>query len=391
MTSSQMEEAALGGMTYARFFPSDWRTGCLTLNLEEEGLYIRICAYMYDTGKPLRDDYTQCAILLRVQPLKLRKVLESLIAKGKIIRTQGLLINERVQEEIDRFRLEYASRAAAAKKREEMRRYRMQQQIEEARRLAAAEATPHHTPTPTPHHTPPVRQGVPTPVTGVVDSKNSNEINGSLAQPWHGSTTNPESRSQKPEDNNKGWSTWQAEAPEDDEIVFEGDRVCLTRRELAPLQEALPHLDWARDLRIIERQVSRSASYGASREQLLDVLENALRAENNKNKILREKLEAAATSKNQIKDSADCWLTEEGRLEVANGFQGELLKLVGGDIGVLREHLDVAGGYVPALAKGRVLMASVRGQIAKQLKWDKDRRKTEVAKKKKSLGMRYAL
>lgn len=197
--TTQMEDAAAQGMTYARFFPSDWRTGCLVLNLEEEGLYIRICAYMYDTGKPMRDDYAFCASILRVQPQKFRKVLDSLIAKGKIIRAQGYLVNERVRDEIDRFRMEYAARATAAKKREEARRQRMLEQIEEAKRLAAAEPPPHQPPGQPPHQPPPGRQGGGTPGSGVGGSKKLNEINGTGTQLWHGSTTNPEARIQNPE------------------------------------------------------------------------------------------------------------------------------------------------------------------------------------------------
>lgn len=197
--SMTMEAAAKGGMTFCKFFPSDWRTGCLSLDLEEEGLYIRVCMYHYDTGKALPDDYPKCAMLLRVNLNKFTKVMNSLIAKDKIIRGQGILFNDRVQEEIDKYRAEYAARSAAAKKREEARRQRTLEQIEEAKRRAAAEVTPPVTPQVTPTLTPPVDGGVPTPVAWVANSKKPNEINIGGAQSWHGSTTNPETRIQKPE------------------------------------------------------------------------------------------------------------------------------------------------------------------------------------------------
>lgn len=196
-------EISPSGMTFARFFPSDWRTGCLSLNLEEEGLYIRVCMYMYDTASTLPDDYKRCAMLLRVHPLKLEKVMNSLIAKGKIIRAQGRLINERVIEEFDRWRQETAARAAAAKKREDERRRRTEEQIREAKAKASQEATPQTTP-PVTHHftpqtTPPDHWGGTGVVTHPAEAKKTNEINGNGAESCHSCTTNqkPETRNQK--------------------------------------------------------------------------------------------------------------------------------------------------------------------------------------------------
>jgi uncharacterized protein YdaU (DUF1376 family) len=118
-------------MTYARFFPSDWRSGCFCLNLEEEGLYIRFCAYMYDTGMALPDDERTTSRLLNVHPLQYRKVMASLIMKGKIVRAQGYLINERAQDELDRYRREQAARRRSAQEREERRR-QFEKEITEA-------------------------------------------------------------------------------------------------------------------------------------------------------------------------------------------------------------------------------------------------------------------
>ena len=112
----------LGGITYARFFPSDWRSGCFTLNLEEEGLYIRSCAWMYDTGQSLPGNDAVAAKLLNVQVQKYSKVMASLIAKGKMIRAQGAIFNKRVFDEIDKYRLQQEARSAAAKRREEERK-----------------------------------------------------------------------------------------------------------------------------------------------------------------------------------------------------------------------------------------------------------------------------
>jgi uncharacterized protein YdaU (DUF1376 family) len=201
-----------GGMTYARFFPSDWRTGCLVLNLEEEGLYIRCCAYMYDTGKCIPSDDHQASRVLNVQFQKYVKVMTSLIDKGKMIRGQGWIINERVMEEIDKYRAEHAARSAAAKAREltlARKRQQIAEEIEKTRRASAdlGGVPPHQPP-----HQP--RGGSPGgtskylgEVLGEVTPENSNEIKrtGTTAVPQghHGSGTNPESRSQKPEEERK--------------------------------------------------------------------------------------------------------------------------------------------------------------------------------------------
>ncbi len=196
----------VSGMTYARFFPSDWRTGCLILNLEEEGLYIRFCAYMYDTGSAPPDNDAITSRLLNVQVQKYKKVMASLIAKGKIIRAQGLLINERVQAELDRYRSEHVARIEAAKKREAERKARMQLAIADAMKArAAAEAPlgqPPHQPPDQPRggslggtHDQP--HGVPGGVTPPNPLKSLNAGSTAVAQGDHGSGTNLEARSQK--------------------------------------------------------------------------------------------------------------------------------------------------------------------------------------------------
>jgi uncharacterized protein YdaU (DUF1376 family) len=202
-----MEAAEAMGMTFAKFFPSDWRTGCMNLDLEEEGLYIRICAYHYDVGKALPDDYPYCAHVLRVNLNKFTKVINSLIGKGKIIRAQGLLFNERVVEEFDRYRQEHAARAAAAKKREEARKEKLKQIAEELEQRKRLDATPHVAPPVTPQLTPPASMGVPHPAThGSPTQRRPQNVNNfndygttAVAEPWHSSTTNPETRIQNPE------------------------------------------------------------------------------------------------------------------------------------------------------------------------------------------------
>jgi len=201
MTSETWERPSSpqGGLTYAKFFPSDWRTGCLTLTLEEEGLYCRFCMFMYDTGSAPPDNERITSRLLGIHPLQYRKVMGSLIEKGKIIRAQGILINERVVEEIDKYRREQAARIKAAREREERRR-RMEQGIANA--VAAKKVNPRVNPGVNPQVnpgvTPETTHGSPTQSTLNL----FNEINGTgttaVPQPDHDCGTNPEARSQKP-------------------------------------------------------------------------------------------------------------------------------------------------------------------------------------------------
>lgn len=87
---------------YARFYASTWRSGTLMLSLEEEGLYIRVSAYQMECGQPVPSDWKAGARLLCVQPLKYRKTIDSLIAKGKLKATENGIICERAMKEFRR-------------------------------------------------------------------------------------------------------------------------------------------------------------------------------------------------------------------------------------------------------------------------------------------------
>lgn len=120
-----------GGMTYVNFFPNDW--GGATrgfLSLEEEGLYIRCCSYMWDRGEPIPGNDNLAAKLLHVQVQKYIKVMAALIEKGKMIRGQGVVFNTRVMEDIERYRLEQSERSDRAKKGHQTRVLSMQKTTE---------------------------------------------------------------------------------------------------------------------------------------------------------------------------------------------------------------------------------------------------------------------
>jgi uncharacterized protein YdaU (DUF1376 family) len=212
-----MMDSHVMGMTYAPFYPSDWRSGCLILNLEEEGLYVRIIAYMYDTGRAIPANHYEGARLLNVHYNKYVKVVSSLIEKGKIIKAQNWLINEKVQEVMDKYRREHAARSAAAKAREDARKKYLQQKITEAVKRDQSQAYPPRNPPSNPPSYPggnppsnppsvlPPTQGVTQGVTYGVQDEKPNENNGGhitvVPPACHGSDQagghKPETRSQK--------------------------------------------------------------------------------------------------------------------------------------------------------------------------------------------------
>lgn len=201
----------MSGLTYAKFFPSDWRSGATyALSLEEEGLYIRSCSYMWDTGMPVPGDDGVAAKILNVQILKYQKVMASLIAKGKMIRAQGVLINQRVMDEIDAYRGAVEERAKRAKLGHDRQKVnadkfelfaaQLTELREENRRLAVAQAgTPAHSPGYTPHQTGGVSLGAPRGDTSWVDQDNTNENNGGDEHEQSRRAAKPEARSQKPD------------------------------------------------------------------------------------------------------------------------------------------------------------------------------------------------
>lgn len=86
-------------IAHIRMYPSDWRSGCLGLSLEQEGLYIRMCMFMAETGRRVPLDDTESARMLNVQTRNYRRVLGELLRLGKIKRHEDGYGNDRVETE----------------------------------------------------------------------------------------------------------------------------------------------------------------------------------------------------------------------------------------------------------------------------------------------------
>jgi uncharacterized protein YdaU (DUF1376 family) len=178
---------------YIRFYASDYRSGTICLSVEEEGLYIRCIAYMYDTGNPIPADEREAARILSVNLLKYRKLMTALLAKGKFMVTNRGIINRRVVAELEAYWEDKERRSKAAKKGWEA----VQKIAEEvAPQMGISAQVQEHTPPVTPPVTHGVTPPVTPPVTHGVESENLNENNIIEMQTPY---TRARSISQKPE------------------------------------------------------------------------------------------------------------------------------------------------------------------------------------------------
>lgn len=166
----------MAAQNWVPFFHSDWRSGCLVLNLEEEGLYIRSCNFTWDTGEPLPCDDRQAARLLGVQVLKYIKVMSSLIEKGKMQRSNVGVFNARVLRTVEDMKRQQDERSQRASRGHQNRKSSWEtiQELTAAvmdlrRQLDEAKAVPQGVQGGyTPHHTPPLSLGVTGGATAIV-------------------------------------------------------------------------------------------------------------------------------------------------------------------------------------------------------------------------------
>lgn len=307
-------------LPWVRFYAGLWRSACMSLSCDEEGLYSKCCAYMYDTGRPVPADDSAAAKALGVNINKYKKLVAKLIAKGKLIRAQGHIINERVIEEIDRARREREARSAAANRRWEQHRSKLEEialELEAQRRATprvTQGVTPPVTPRVTPRVTPPVTPPVTSRVTQGVEIEKINEINGDSGKAAYAEhMLRDEMRLDK--------TLSQAHIG----INITSPRVpARTRGGASP---ASP--DWA----------------------------SALNPE------------VAAAEQDCRRNPAT------GLIEVANGFRVELLKLVNGSESDLGQLLSIASGYVGSQIRGPDLKNRVRAKIAELTRGEAQRRK----------------
>lgn len=93
----------MSGATFVRFYAGDWRCGTIGMGCEEEGFFIRVCAFIYDTGQrlPTTDD-SRAAKLMRMHPNAYRKLLRRLVASGHIVERNGVWTVPRADDELEK-------------------------------------------------------------------------------------------------------------------------------------------------------------------------------------------------------------------------------------------------------------------------------------------------
>ena len=90
----------MSGATYVRFYASDWRSGCIGLTLEQEGFYVRVCAYIYETGLRLSLDDKKAAKFLGVHTNAYRRYRDQLADLRKLVKTDDGWTVIRVEKEL---------------------------------------------------------------------------------------------------------------------------------------------------------------------------------------------------------------------------------------------------------------------------------------------------
>lgn len=92
----------MSGPAFVRLYPSDWRSGCMGLTLEQEGLYTRMCMFIAETGRRVPLDDTVAARMMNTQTRNYRRVLGELLRLGKIKRHEDGYGNDRIEFERER-------------------------------------------------------------------------------------------------------------------------------------------------------------------------------------------------------------------------------------------------------------------------------------------------
>lgn len=89
----------MSGTRFVRFYPSDWRSGCIGLTPEEQGFYLMVCAHFWETGARLPADDMMAASRLMVDVRMYRRLRDKLIQKGKLHAADDGYFNPRAERE----------------------------------------------------------------------------------------------------------------------------------------------------------------------------------------------------------------------------------------------------------------------------------------------------
>lgn len=85
---------------WIKFYASDWLAGTSGLTAAERGVYITILALIYENGGAIRLDRSRLARRCGVPAGSFKRILEGLIAEGKLVEVDGGLTNRRAETEL---------------------------------------------------------------------------------------------------------------------------------------------------------------------------------------------------------------------------------------------------------------------------------------------------
>lgn len=85
------------------FYAKDWREGVQHLDADERGVYIDLIAAMWNRKGGVPDDPKWIAKDIGLDTRLVKRVVTSLVAKGKLRRVDGFLQNKKIMEEISRY------------------------------------------------------------------------------------------------------------------------------------------------------------------------------------------------------------------------------------------------------------------------------------------------
>ncbi len=152
--------------------------------------------------------------------------------------------------------------------------------------------------------------------------------------------------------------------------------IALTEAEFQKLRAAYPDLDYPSDFRWVDQALKEKLGYRElAREVRLRSFSEALANRVTVVLALRKKALEWPASKDRASVDHDaaaqknCWFDDAGRLQVANGFRIDLLKLVSGNEDKLRLVLDEIGPYVPIDFRPVDRLRKVRSSVTRQLRF----------------------
>lgn len=91
----------MSGNPWHRRYHSDALAGMLSLTLEERGAYQTVLDLIYDRGGPIADNERLLAGYMNCSLRKWRVLREALLAKGKLVISDGLLSNPRAEKQLE--------------------------------------------------------------------------------------------------------------------------------------------------------------------------------------------------------------------------------------------------------------------------------------------------